>query len=73
MGIRKEDLPFIFEPFFTKKETGTGLGLAIVYGLIQDHGGHITATSMVGQGTTFQIYMPVSKKFRESNELAGNI
>lgn len=56
-GISPEDLPHIFEPFFSTKEesAGVGLGLAVVFGIIQKHGGKIDVTSEVGKGTTFTI------------------
>jgi PAS domain S-box-containing protein len=61
-GIRTEDLPRIFNPFFTTKEVGkgTGLGLSICYGIITSHGGRIWVDSLPGQGATFNIELPVS-------------
>ena len=61
-GISKQDLPHIFDPFFTKKDKGTGLGLSITSGIIAEHGGTIKAVSEPGQGATFIIELPINKK-----------
>jgi PAS domain S-box-containing protein len=60
-GIEAESLPRIFEPFFTTKQVGqgTGLGLAVVHGVMESHGGAVTVTTTVGQGSTFHLYMPM--------------
>jgi signal transduction histidine kinase len=56
-GIPEEVLPHIFDPFFTTKEQGkgTGLGLSLVYGIVENHGGRISARNNPGQGATFII------------------
>ena len=61
-GIPPEVMERIFEPFFTTKGPGegTGMGLALVHGIITDHGGAVLVDSVVGQGTTFTIYLPRS-------------
>lgn len=63
-GIPAENLPHIFEPFYTKKvmgRSGTGLGLAVVWGAVKDHKGYIDVTSEAGRGTTFSLYFPVCR------------
>lgn len=60
-GIAKEDLEKIFDPYFTTKKSGSGLGLATTYFIIKKHGGHIEVKSEKGTGTTFCIYLPVSR------------
>ncbi len=57
-GIAPQDLPNIFDPFFTRKAGGTGLGLAISYDIIQHHHGLIDVESEQNQGTTFRIWLP---------------
>jgi two-component system cell cycle sensor histidine kinase/response regulator CckA len=59
-GIADEVKPHLFEPFFTTKPQGegTGLGLAMCYGVAKQLGGHISAYSELGHGTTFKIYLP---------------
>ncbi len=57
-GIAPEDLPHIFEPFFSRRAGGTGLGLAITKRIIEDHGGEIRVQSTIGQGTRVEILLP---------------
>lgn len=60
-GIEKEDLPRIFEPFYsTKGQKGTGLGLAVIWGIIDNHDGTISVESEVGKGTSFTILLPLN-------------
>ncbi|MDQ6955665.1 MAG: ATP-binding protein, partial [Mariprofundaceae bacterium] len=60
-GIAEENLTHVFEPFYTTKGVGegTGLGLAMIYGSIQSHQGFIDLDSIVGEGTTVNIFLPI--------------
>ena len=53
----------VFEPFYTTKEAGkgTGLGLYLVYGIVQEYGGFIDLQSTLGEGTTFEVYLPMAQ------------
>ncbi len=71
-GIPYRDLPHIFERFYvvdrsrTRGSGGAGLGLAIVKGIVDAHGGAISAESMLGRGTAFTIRLPIMRVHRES-------
>ncbi len=58
IGISKENLSKIFDPYFTTKSMGTGLGLATSYSIIKNHGGVLSAESEVGKGSTFSFVLP---------------
>lgn len=59
-GISEENLPRLFEPYFTSKRNGIGLGLAATLNIIQSHHGTIEATSLANKGTTFTISLPLA-------------
>ena len=58
IGIAAEDLPYIFDPFFSSKPDGTGMGLTKVHQVISDHRGEIQINSVVGKGTEVNIWLP---------------
>lgn len=74
-GIPYRDLPHIFERFYvvdrsrTRDSGGAGLGLAIVKGIVDAHGGAISAESMLGRGTTFTVRLPIMRIKRESQAI----
>jgi two-component system NtrC family sensor kinase len=58
-GISQENIKTVFEPFYTTKaDHGNGLGLAVVSSIVEEHGGHITVESAVGEWTVFKVSMP---------------
>ncbi len=62
-GMSEETLGRVFDPFFTTKFTGRGLGLAAVSGILRGHRGAVRVYSHVGQGTTFQVFLPVAQEY----------
>ena len=65
IGISKEDIERIFEPFYTKKvmgRSGSGLGMSVVWGTVKDHNGYIDVKSIKGKGTTFTLYFPIIRE-----------
>lgn len=64
-GIPSEDLPRIYEPFFSSKKmgrSGSGLGMTVVWGTVEDHKGTILVDSQVNGGTRFKLYFPVPEE-----------
>lgn len=60
-GINAEDLPMIFDPFYSTKQEGSGLGLTTAFSIIKNHGGHITVESSSDSGATFFVYLPATE------------
>ena len=73
IGIDKEDLGNIFEPFFSKKrmgKSGTGLGMTVVLWTVKDHYGYLIVNSIKGKGTEFQLYFPAAIYDLEDDKIA---
>jgi len=62
VGIAREDLPRLFDPYFTTRLDGTGLGLAIADRIVTDHGGKILVESTVGRGTVVKVCLPMANE-----------
>lgn len=61
-GMNEEQRQQVFTPFFTTKNEGIGLGMALVHQIVAEHGGHIECESVLGQGSTFTIFLPLAGK-----------
>ncbi|CAM3891158.1 ATP-binding protein [Mesobacillus thioparans] len=59
-GISNERLSHIGEPYYSLKEKGTGMGLMVCHKIIQVHGGRMEIKSMINQGTTVSVILPIS-------------
>ena len=59
-GFRPDDLPAVFEPFFTRRERGTGLGLSIVQRIVEDHAGQVHAGNREEGGAVITIVLPAT-------------
>jgi signal transduction histidine kinase len=70
VGISADNLKKMFEPYFTTKDNGTGLGLTLVYKIIREHQGDIAVDSREGEGTNFEVILPVYQ--REQRLIAYN-
>ena len=70
-GIPPEDLPQVFDPFFTSNPQGSGLGLTTVHRIVSEHNGEISVKSTVGQSTEFRIRLPLYPDDIHLSELEG--
>jgi len=74
-GMDQETIEHMFEPFYTTREMGrgTGLGLAMVYGIVKQHGGHLTCDSKISHGTVFNIFFPALENEVEPEVKQGDV
>ncbi len=69
VGIPKEIIDKIFDPYFTTKQQGSGLGLAICHSIINKHDGYLTVDSRPGKGTTFTLFLPAIRSKESRNDI----
>jgi signal transduction histidine kinase len=74
-GMDAETLSRVFEPFFTTKDSGhgTGLGLATVYGVVNQAGGQVTASSRPGEGAVFSLCWPCAPAAESIEKSRGSV
>jgi|GEM_PF-2414728 len=72
-GIPEEDVPKVFDPYFTTKPSGSGLGLANVYSIIRRHEGYVTVHSAPGVGTSFHLFLAASDEIPERESDAATV
>ncbi|MCD4781235.1 MAG: hypothetical protein K8S27_11915 [Candidatus Omnitrophica bacterium] len=68
-GVHQDELPFLFDPFYSLKDQNTGLGLSIAQGIIQSHHGNIFIESVIGEGTLVIIRLPILQKVEDPNSV----
>jgi PAS domain S-box-containing protein len=73
IGMTEELKTKIFDPYFTTKQRGSGLGLTTVYSIIKNHEGHIAASSEIGKGTRFDVYLPAAEDIVRAHDTTPNL
>lgn len=68
VGIEPENMQRIFDPFYSTKEAGTGLGLALVQRIVEDHGGRVLVDSVMDEGTSVSVILPIRQPEKETEE-----
>ncbi|MBS4021393.1 MAG: PAS domain S-box protein [Dethiobacter sp.] len=72
-GIPKKHQAKIFDPYFSTKKKGNGIGLTICYSIIKKHDGHISVKSAEGEGASFTVYLPVSRKMAKKEVIEDTL